>query len=196
MPAGFHPRGVYSLEGDWSGDPKRRLSIEPMLAIIDQHFTDTPAHRHIHYDVATPGELEFYLKQWTRPRFQSHPILYIAFHGQVGELRLNANDSVSLDRLEELLAGHCHRRIIHFAACNMLGVHGNRLNRFLANTGALAVSGYECEIDWILSAAFELVLLSKLQFGPLRRSGLPRFEQRVREASAGLSQRLCWRMWY
>ena len=107
-----------------------------------------------------------------------------------------SNEEVTLDWLEGQLRGKCARRMIHFGSCSMLGVHGNRLNRFLRETGALAASGYLGEVNWIRSAAFELLVLTELQYGALRVTSLKKAEERVRAASAGLSTQLGWRMWF
>jgi hypothetical protein len=45
-------------------------------------------------------------------------------------------------------------------------------NRFLKVTGALAVLGYRSSIDWVESAAFELLVLAQLQYGALTVGGL------------------------
>ena len=107
-----------------------------------------------------------------------------------------ANGEVALDWLEDQLRGKCAHRIIHFSSCSTLRVHGNRLNRFLHETGAVAVSGYEGEVNWIRSAAFELMVLSEFQYGALRAASIKKVEERIRSASAGLSSQLGWRIWF
>jgi len=44
-----------------------------------------------------------------------------------------------------------------------MDTHGKRLKRFVNNTKALAVCGYREEVDWLQSAAFELLVLGYLQ---------------------------------
>ena len=73
------------------------------------------------------------------------------------------------------LEGACKKRIIHFGSCGTLDIHGNRVRSFLQRTGALAVCGYKSEVDWMLSAAFEIIPSSPTQTalapcGALRRA--------------------------
>ena len=79
-------KGIFCLEADWSSDLKSRSSVEPILELLDQEETDRVPH--IHRDVATPEELEFFLDKWTQKGYRSHPILYLAFHGDPGRIFL------------------------------------------------------------------------------------------------------------
>jgi hypothetical protein len=192
--ANFYPKGIFCLEGEWTGDLRRRYSVEPLLALVDTHFAGHLNVRHVWRDVATKDELRYYLERWRQRTFKTHPILYLAFHGKPGQILLSdlrkRDSKVSLTWIEELLAGRCRRRIVHFGACSTLDVHGNRLNAFLKKTGALAVSGYMQEVDWLRSAAFELLVLTAMQYGAQTVSGMRSIEKRLRADSAGLAREL------
>jgi hypothetical protein len=146
--------------------------------------------------VATQGELEHYLKAWRLKKYNTYPILYLGFHGDPGVLFMKAGrrDPVDLAWLGERLEGACKGRIVHFGSCGTLGVHGNRLNRFLAQTGALAVTGFRTDVDWIQSAAFELILLSAFQFSALTRGGMKAAERQIRKDAGTLARTLKFRM--
>lgn len=45
------------------------------------------------------------------------------------------------------------------------------INRFLKQTNALAVSGYTNEIDWMRSAAFDMIVMSEFAVGNFNVNG-------------------------
>lgn len=148
-------RGIFCLEGDWWNDLKRPSSVRPLLEPL-RHLKPYPPY--IHRGIGTREEFEFYLHKWSQRTHSDFPILWLAFHGtpetiHVGDQR-GRKGSVTLDDIAETIAGRCTRRIIHFGGCETLQCNGHRLNRFLKRPGAIAVSGYENDIDWIQSAAF------------------------------------------
>ncbi len=174
-------KGIYCLEvGEWFGSLQGRHSVEPILQLL----RDSPlAVPFIHRDIATEVELRYYLRKWTQGRQRNYPILYLAFHGSPGSIHLfNENGRLTefaIDELFDVLHGRCARRVIHFGACSVLDMHGNRINRYLRTTRAAAISGYRAEVDWIDSAAFETAYLAQLQYGLFTYSGLHGIEQRV-----------------
>lgn len=190
----FKHKGLFCLEGGWEKDLRGRTTVAPVLELLEtSHY---PSIRSIHRDVATLGELEHYLQRWTLKRYDDYPILYLGFHGDPGILYMRAGqrDPVELDWIGERLAGACKGRIIHFGSCGTLALHGNKLNHFLEKTGALAISGYRTDVDWILSAAYELVLLSALQFNTLTKGGLAAALRRVKRDAGTLARVLEFRM--
>lgn len=77
-----------------------------------------------------------------------------------------------------------------------MSANGNRLRRFMRNTGAKALLGYRESVDWIESSAFEILLLGELQHRSLTRRGLAATQKSIHESLKGskLSQRLGFRM--
>jgi hypothetical protein len=190
----FKHKGVFCLEGDWGTDLKGRTTVTPVLELLERsHY---PAIRSIRRDVATPGELEYYLDRWRLKKYDDYPILYLGFHGDPGTvfMRAGKKEPVELEWLGERLEGACKGRIVHFGSCGTMAVHGNRLNRFMEQTKALAVCGYRVDVDWIQSAAFELVLLSALQFNTFTKVGLAAAERQVRRDAGSLAKLLKFRM--
>ncbi|MGW8267409.1 MAG: DUF6642 family protein [Longimicrobiales bacterium] len=187
-------KGVFCLEGDWDPDLRHRATVGPVLELLDR--SSFPAVPHIRRDVGTVEEFEYYLGKWTQRRYAAYPILYLGFHGgpevlKVGDQR---KGPVTLDWLEERLKGSCKGRLIHFGSCATLDTHGNRLRRFLQRTGAVAMCGYREDVDWMLSAAFELILLYQFQFNALTRAGMAAVNRRVRRGAANLARDLKFRM--
>jgi hypothetical protein len=160
--------GIYCIENDWWNNPKRKSTVEPILRVLWDH-NKVP---YVRRDVSTDSELEFHLREWASSAFDGYPFLYLALHGSEGEIGIRKKrkveniryhfDKVDLAWLQNVLANKCSGRIIMFASCSTLGVHGRRLQTFLKKTGAKAVLGYEDEVDWLEATTFELALLSKI----------------------------------
>ena len=188
-------KGVFCLEGPWWGI-KDKSSVEPVLRLLETQANYRVPYRH--FDVGTREELDFYLKKWTGASFrETHPILYLAFHGEPGGIAVGEgrNASVTLDDLAVLLEGRCQGRVIHFGSCDTAAVHGRELRKFLARTEALAVCGYKEEVDWLESAAFDMLLLGQLQDASfIQVSSLEKADRELKVAASGLYRKLGFRM--
>jgi hypothetical protein len=73
-------------------------------------------------------------------------------------------------------------------------VHGRLLNRFLRQTGALGVCGYRHSVDWVASAAFDVLLLDHLTDARNSRSSLKAANKRLLEEAGGLARRFQYRL--
>lgn len=185
-------RGIYCLEGDGLGN---EATVEPVLRLLET-VRDLGV-RSLRNDVATRGELEFRLRQWAQPEFRSHPILYLAFGGEPGEIELAPGEgSFGLRELAALLEGACDGRVIHFGSCATLDLHGNTLNRFMRRTGALALLSYRRDVDPLSSCAFDLLLLGALQEVPFTAHGMWMLDRRLKETALGLGRNLAFRIDY
>jgi hypothetical protein len=136
----------------------------------------------------------YYLGKWTQKAHADFRILYFAVHGvegevQFGDLRLNSN-CVHLDLLEEHLAGKCAGRLIHCSSCRTIDLPAARIQRFLARTGALGISGYLGDVDWIRSIVFDLAFLAALQENAMTRPGLHAVRTRILERHPREAKRL------
>lgn len=184
-------KGIYCLEGDRLGE----TTVEPVLRLLETvRDLGVPC---LHNDVATRGELEFRLRQWAQPEFARHPILYLAFQGQPGEIELAPGEgSFALRELAALLEGACQGRVIHFGSCATLELHGNTLNRFMRRTGALALFSYRSDVDLISSCAFDLLLLDALQKVPFTVHGMWKLDRLLKETALRLAGKLAFRIDY
>lgn len=187
-------KGIFCLEGDWEIDLRYRTSVDPVLQLLER--SNDPKIPYIRRDVGTVPEFEYYLNKWTLRRYQAYPILYLGFHGNPGQLHIGDQRTppLDLDWLEERLEGRCNKRIIHFGSCGTLATHGVRLNRFLRKTKALAVCGYKDPVDWMLTAAFEIILLSQFQYNALTKSGMQATKKRVSRLATKLARDVSFRM--
>lgn len=185
-------KGVYCLEiGEWFGSMKKRHSVEPILQLLQQSPLQVP---YIHRDIATEPELRFYMRKWAQGRHRDYPILYLAFHGSPGCIHLSKENGraleVSTEDLFQLLSTRCQRRVIHFGACSVLNIHGHTANRYLRESGAVAISGYGVDVDWVNSSIFELLYLTELQRNAFTPAGLRAVRSRVARAAARLGKSL------
>ena len=180
-------KGVYCLEGHRSGG-KDAASVEPGLRLLET--VSDPSVPWLHKEVATRAELEFRLRQWARPEFDSHPILYLAFDGRPGHIELGLGEgSLDLRELAALLEGACGGRVMQFGACTTLELHGNTLNRFMRRTGACALASYRSDVDRLSCSAFDLLLLGALQEVPFTAHGMRRVDRLLNETALGLRRK-------
>lgn len=67
------------------------------------------------------------------------------------------------------------------------------INRFLKQTNALAVSGYTNEIDWMRSAAFDMIVMSEFAVGNFNVNGAQN-EKELQGEAGGLGRKLGFKM--
>lgn len=189
---------VFCLEeSGWFG-VKDKTTVEPVLRLLETWRTD---FSYLHYDVGTLEEFYFFLEKWREPSFDSYPILYLGFHGAcsgssilVGE---GKNNEVKLTELARRLKGRCRGRVIHFSSCRTLRARIHQLDKFVDTTGALAVCGFTKDVDWLESAALDVLVLGRLQNASFRQSNsMRKFERELEEVAPDHCDRLGFRMWY
>lgn len=167
-------KGIFCLEGLWDNDLKRKSTVAPILSMLEVNG----GVRFIHQDVATVPELEYYLESWKQARYRGYPILYLAFHGD-SETLLIGKHEYTIDKLAEILNGSCKNSIVLLASCNTLKTDRRNIKRFLRKTGALAICGYKSRVNWMLAAAFELLVLSAFQETEFSGRGVGAIERQV-----------------
>ena len=168
--------GIFCLEGEWSSDLRDRISVQPVLDLLEALGIAT----YIHRDVATLDEFGYYMAKLTQRRYDDFKVVYLAMHGDEGSIYLG-HDQVNLDELEAVAGEACRGRVIYMGSCLTLKSEPKRLQDFARRTGARAVVGYRREVDWLDSAAFEVLLLDRLSRG-LRSDAV--FNRLVRDHGA------------
>lgn len=192
--------GIFCIENDWWNTPRRQSSVEPILKVLSDH----DKVRYVRRDVSTDGELEFHLRQWASSAYRAYPFLYLALHGSKGKLQVRKKtkpsnvryhfSDVDLPWLEQVLENKCQGRVIMFASCETLSVHGRRLGSFIKRTGAKAVLGYEVDVDWLEATTFELALMANLpRSKDIHLRALKNRLTRVNSHHRGLAKRLRFR---
>ena len=53
--------------------------------------------------------------------------------------------------------------VVHFGACSTLATDDDEMRKFVRTTGVAALSGYQKDVLWVESLAFELLYLTGLQ---------------------------------
>jgi len=155
---GIMAKGIFCLEGLWNNNLKHKSTVQPILDMLELNG----GMKYIHHDVATISEFEFYLRCWKQPRYRNFPILYLAFHGE-NEAILIGKKCYTLNQLSTILVDSCNNSILFLASCSTLNANTQSVQNFLKRTGALALCGYKKRVNWMLAAAFELLLLSSFQ---------------------------------
>lgn len=186
------PKGIYCLEiGEWYGTLKKKTSVESLLQLLRESPLEVP---YIHRDIATEDELTYYIQKWTQSSYGDYPILYLAFHGSPGCIYINSTKGrekeIKTDDFFKLLKGKCHKRIIHFGSCKVLDINGHTAKKYLDASGAVAISGYTSDVDWVLSSVFEMYYLSELQDNKFTKSGMQAVDKRLRKRAAALTKEL------
>lgn len=162
-------RGIFSIETHWyqyEYGQEDETSIEPILRLLRNGYWRVPF---ISRDAATTGELFHYIDKWAKTKKSQEkrfPILYLGFHGsEQGKLWLEGEsgeqDMAHVEVLQSRLEGKCKQSVIHFAGCSI--IKDMDTEEFLESTQAVAVSGYDKDIDTDCYA-FEFLYLQYLQY--------------------------------
>jgi hypothetical protein len=149
--------GIFCLETSWEKHLADRKSVLPILDLL--HRTEDV--RYIHRDVGTKEELFHYLDLWLQKGYDPYPVLYLAFHGARSAIYINDKLQVGLTELAETIRGRASGRSIVFGSCDTVR---NRaaVADFRKATNVRVVCGYQRRVEWLDSAAFELILLGEL----------------------------------
>ncbi len=177
--------------GDWYGSLKKTTSVKAVLKLLNESTLEVP---YIYRDIATKEELYFYIKKWTQAKHSDYPILYLAFHGSSGCICLFKDNgretTITTDDLFDLLKGKCHRRVIHFGSCKSLDMNGHTVNKYLKSSGAVSISGYVADVDWVLSSVFEMYYLFELQKNKFTKSGMQAVYKRLHKRAGFFTKKL------
>ena len=174
MRKAYQCKGIFCIEGVWDRDLRKASSVRPSLELLRLNESIP----YIHRECATGTELNFYLSKWPQKRYSAYPILYLASHGEEYGLALE-DGFYSLDDIGEALGYKCEYRIVMISSCNTLGVDIRHLKRFLQNTNCLAICGYKADVEWMRSAAFELLLFSEMQANEFSGRGIDSIQEKV-----------------
>lgn len=185
-------KGIYCIEGPWDYyDIEDKSTVLPLLDLL--HYQGYC--NYIYHDCATKEEFLFLLRKWkVKAVSNKYPILYLAFHGGSERIFLNKDASFSLEELGEALAGKCAGKVIHFGSCSTLSTRKPHIDAFLRKTGATAVIGYKKEIEWLLSAACDLLIFEALQAHDFDQEGIQGIRHKIFHETGNLHRLLELRM--
>ena len=153
--AKHYEKHILCLEGDWNENLKVKSSILPALELL-QLNSDIDS---IYKTCATKTEFFNRIDQIlsNKTKYGKYQIIYLAFHGYKGGIYLNEEEEISLQEFANKYENCLEGKIIHFGSCSTLKTHEDEIYNFLEKTNALAVSGYEKDIDFISSTVFDVL---------------------------------------
>ncbi len=151
--------GIFCLEGEWSSKLTDRSSVEPLLKTLEQ----VGRIDYIYRRVTTFDALVEQVQRWGQKQYRSYAVGYFAFHGSPGFLH-SGRRRVSLSDLGDMLRGTCRGKMLYFGACETIDIGRREVDAFRQVTGARAVMGFTHSVDWLESAAFDLLLLDALTY--------------------------------
>jgi hypothetical protein len=133
----------------------------------------------LYHRCATKEEFIYSLNRWKTKSFhKKYPLLYLAFHGERGIIKIG-KEEFSLDELAEILGQKCNNVVIYFGSCETLKLDNRLLQNFMEKTGIVALLGYKKEVDWLTSASFEIILLSFLMKHPFDTVGVKKIKSEI-----------------
>jgi hypothetical protein len=147
--------GVFCLEAEWDSDLNNKPSVLPVLELLER-LDEIKA---IHRDVATCEEARWDLRKYAEAEYDAYRVLYVASHGEKGAIAWSEGNSMSLADLGSVLAEGRSGYYLYLGSCLTL-FNNAQAEELLEASGAKAVLGYRSEIEWVESAAFDLILLS------------------------------------
>ena len=156
--ANSYEKHIYCLEGNWNKNPRSNQSLKPILELL--HTTSKT--KYIHRKCNTKKEFIQGLLKFTQKRYANYTILYIAFHGRTNRICCG-NEYITLNEIATVLEGKLEGKIIHFGSCSTLRTSQINIKDFIDRTNCTLISGYKRNVDYISSAAFELLYFDSLQ---------------------------------
>jgi hypothetical protein len=154
--AASHKKKIACLETLWDGNLESRLSAVPLLE-LSERVNDV---KWAYLTCNTEEELKYNLSKLKHRR--GYGILYLSCHGKPGQLVLD-REAVDIEKLAFLMSDGFVNWVVHFGSCATLNIQHSRISRFIEATGVAMVIGYRKDVDWIDSAAVDLILFDRLQ---------------------------------
>ena len=151
-------RNIFCIEGCWSNHPKSRLSIRPILELLNTFY----GVKYIYRKCLSKEDFLTTLHTFTYKHYVNYPILYIAYHGLTNRICIG-NDTITLKEIADVLEGKTTGKIIHFGSCSTLNTSDRNITNFMERTGCSHLSGYKKDVEYNDSNAFELLYLHYLQ---------------------------------
>lgn len=150
-------RHLLCLETSYDKQLENPSSMLPVLELLEK----VHRMRYVHFTCNTLGEFEWNLTRFkTRANFQ---ILYLAGHGSTNEMHLASGKSVNLEMLSNFMGERFAGWTVHLGGCDTINGSNDALRTFMAQTGVSMVTGYSKPVEWMPSAALEMMWFSYLQ---------------------------------
>jgi hypothetical protein len=160
---------ILCLETEWGINSAKRLndnaSVRPMFEFIESLGVSVT-----HKTVATFQELRYYLSQMPKSMYSDYDIVYLAFHGEKGQIQLyEAKEKntvvrmVSLEELSEMCSlGWLTDKVVMFGTCRTLAASESRVRDFMQKSGAALVAGYRKKVDFTHSSILDIGFITEI----------------------------------
>lgn len=169
---------IYCLEGNWNKHPKSNQSIKPILDLL---YTFSKV-KYIYRKCITKEDFIKGLLTFTQKRYSNYTVLYIAYHGRKNRICFG-NEYITLKEIANLLEGKLDGKIVHFGSCATLNTTEKNITDFITRTGCTFMSGYQKDVEYIDSTAFELGYFDVLQwynsFGKIKSTIIKKYSTLV-----------------
>jgi ERCC4-type nuclease len=158
--ANRYDKNIFCLEGDWETDLRKKSSVQSALLLLESNLEIATIYK----TCSTYEEFCSRLHTLTSDKriYGKYSIIYLAFHGRKNKIQIGEED-YSLDEIGHEFENALDDKIIHFGSCKTLFIEEKKAREFLENTGALAISGYAKNIDFISSTVFDVLYFEMCQ---------------------------------
>lgn len=158
--ANLYDKNIFCLEGDWETDLRKKSSVQSALQLLEANLEINTIYK----TCSTYEEFCNRLHILTSDNriYAKYSIIYLAFHGRKNKIQIGEKD-YSLDHIGNEFTGLLDNKIVHFGSCKTLFIEEKKAKEFLNKTGALALSGYAKNIDFISSTVFDILYFEMCQ---------------------------------
>lgn len=159
--AKHYEKHIFCLEGDWNDNLKNKSSILPALELLQINA----GIESIYKTCSSKSEFFTRIEQLlsNKNKYSKYQIIYLAFHGFKGGIYLSNENQITLAELAKEFDGRLENKMIHFGSCSTLNIHEDEIDLFLKQTGALCISGYQNDIDFISSTVVDILFFELCQ---------------------------------
>ena len=152
-----HRANIACLESLWNAELENRLSVTPILDLVSR----INRTRYTHLTCNTREELAHNLGKLGRGR--GYRLLYFSLHGKPGEIVLDAGRA-DLESLAGMMGTRFAGWAVHFGCCSTIAVPPRRIRNFMDATRVAMVSGYGKDVNWVATAALDLIFFDWFQY--------------------------------
>jgi hypothetical protein len=160
--AASYAKQIFCIEGDWHPDLRQKDTIESALKFMET--ASGMKIKYIHRHCSTEQELQNRITEYTKRRYNSFSIFYLAFHGVPNGLKLSSKTILSLEELAAMAENKLQNKIVHLGSCETLNINRRYIKNFLKTTGALCVSGFKKEVPFVSSTIFDVLYFEMCQY--------------------------------
>ena len=172
-----HRKNIACLESLWNSDMENRLSVVPILDLVCR----INRIKYTYLTCNTREELAYNLGKLGKGR--GYRILYLSLHGKPGEIILDGGRT-DLESLAGMMGTRFAGWAVHFGSCSTIAVPLSRIRAFMAATRVAMVSGYRKDVNWVATAALDLMFFDWLQYYGDTRIAWKTFSRSNREQIA------------